>query len=316
MRDLLRRLIRALLSIGAYPEEPEDQAARRRIFVGINVVASSLSIPFIFDWLDRGFDLVAVATLVLVFAGPLELLVLHLRPYWFVPIVYLTFALVTLHQFYLSWLFGGLLESGLAVIFGLIVAIAALIVLGRRAAYFWFAMYLAQVVFAMAIAGDVEPTYVFDDATGEAGLNMISVGILAMGAVVYFVRQRDRFQKESDDLLHNILPNEVAARLKADRSMIADDFPEASVLFADVVGFTPMSANMSPPELVGLLNEVFTRFDEFVEELGLEKIKTVGDEYMVASGVPVPRPDHAEAIAELALRMRDHVANNEVRGHR
>jgi adenylate cyclase len=67
------------------------------------------------------------------------------------------------------------------------------------------------------------------------------------------------------------------------------------VLFADVVGFTPLSAGMSPAELVGLLNEVFTRFDEFVDELGLEKIKTVGDEYMVAAGVPRPRPDHANA---------------------
>ena len=316
MRNDWRRPFRAILSIGAYPEEPADQAARRRIFVGINIVATLLSIPFIFDWLDRGFDLVAAATLVLVVAGPLELLVLQLRPHWFKPLVNVVFAMVTLHQFYLTWLFGGLLESGLAVVFGLVVAIAALIVLGRGAAIFWFGMYLAQVVFAMAIRGSVEPTYVFDDATGEAGLNLIALGILVMGAVVYFARQRDRFQKESDDLLHNILPDQIATRLKADTSMIADDFPEASVLFADVVGFTPMSADLSPPQLVGLLNSVFTRFDQFVEELGLEKIKTVGDEYMVASGVPVPRPDHAEAIAELALRMRDHVATNEVHGHR
>ncbi|MCP3973965.1 MAG: adenylate/guanylate cyclase domain-containing protein, partial [bacterium] len=99
-------------------------------------------------------------------------------------------------------------------------------------------------------------------------------------------------------------------------SMIADDFPNASVLFADVVGFTPMSANMTPPQLVGLLNQVFSKFDEFVEELGLEKIKTIGDEYMVAGGVPVPRPDHAAAIAELALRIRDHMASHDFDGHR
>jgi adenylate cyclase len=88
------------------------------------------------------------------------------------------------------------------------------------------------------------------------------------------------------------------------------------VLFADVVGFTPMSAGMSPAELVGMLNDVFTRFDEFVAELGLEKIKTVGDEYMVAAGVPRSRSDHAHAIAELALRIQDHVATNQVNGHR
>ncbi len=316
MRDLVRRPIRALLSIGAHPEESDDEAARRRIFVGISTVAGLLSIPFIFDLSGRGFDLVANATLALVVVTPFELLALHLRPRWFRPLVHVVFATVTVHQFYVTWLYGGLLQSGLAVIFGLVVAVAALMILGRGAAYFWFGMYLVQVVFSMAIAGEVEPTYVFDDATSEAGLNMIAVGILTMGAVIYFVRQRDRFQKESDDLLHNILPDEIATRLKGDTSMIADDFAEASVLFADVVGFTPMSATMTPPELVGLLNQVFTAFDEFVAELGLEKIKTVGDEYMVAAGVPTPRPDHAEAIAELALQIRDYVATHEFDGHR
>jgi class 3 adenylate cyclase len=95
---------------------------------------------------------------------------------------------------------------------------------------------------------------------------------------------------------------------------IADDVDAASVLFADVVDFTPMSAALSPAELVGLLDEVFSVFDGFVGELGLEKIKTIGDAYMVAAGVPVARSDHALAIAELALRIRDHVPTNPVDG--
>jgi len=86
------------------------------------------------------------------------------------------------------------------------------------------------------------------------------------------------------------------------------------VLFADIAGFTPMSAGMTPAELVGLLNTIFTDFDTFVRELGLEKIKTVGDAYMVAAGVPAARPDHAHAIADLALRFRDHVAANRFDG--
>jgi guanylate cyclase len=133
--------------------------------------------------------------------------------------------------------------------------------------------------------------------------------------MAYFVRQRNRLQTESDDLLHSILPDEIARRLKSDKTMIADDYEAASVMFADVVDFTPMSAGMSPPQLVGLLNDVFTTFDGFVDELGLEKIKTVGDEYMVAAGVPRSRPDHAVAIAELALRIRDHSENNHFDGH-
>ena len=98
--------------------------------------------------------------------------------------------------------------------------------------------------------------------------------------------------------------------------MIADDYDAVSVLFADVVDFTPMSAGMSPTELVGLLNSVFSTFDGIVEELGLEKIKTVGDEYMVAAGVPLARPDHAHVMAELALRIRDHTDSHEFEGHR
>ena len=98
--------------------------------------------------------------------------------------------------------------------------------------------------------------------------------------------------------------------------MIADDVPAATVLFADVVGFTPMSAGMMPAELVSLLNEVFATIDGFVEELGLEKIKTVGDEYMVAAGVPTAQADHALRMAALALRIQEHFSRNEVRGRR
>jgi len=87
------------------------------------------------------------------------------------------------------------------------------------------------------------------------------------------------------------------------------------VLFADIADFTPMSADMSAEELVGLLNGVFSTFDGIVEELGLEKIKTVGDEYMVASGLPTRRPDHAHVIAELALRMREILTKERFDGH-
>ena len=133
--------------------------------------------------------------------------------------------------------------------------------------------------------------------------------------MIYFVRQRDRFQRRSDDLLHAILPDQIAAQLKDQRGTIANDVESASVLFADVVDFTPISATMSPAELVEVLDELFRVFDGFVTELGLEKIKTIGDAYMVAGAVPEPRPDHAHAIAELALRIRDHVAASLIKGH-
>ncbi|HEY9852336.1 MAG TPA: adenylate/guanylate cyclase domain-containing protein [Leptolyngbyaceae cyanobacterium] len=111
-------------------------------------------------------------------------------------------------------------------------------------------------------------------------------------------------REKAEKLLLNILPEVIAVRLKKDSCTIADNFAEATVLFADIVGFTKMAAHTSPVELVNLLNQIFSAFDRLVEQHGLEKIKTIGDAYMVVGGLPIPRPDHAEAMAEMALDMQ------------
>ncbi len=111
-------------------------------------------------------------------------------------------------------------------------------------------------------------------------------------------------QEKSERLLLNILPEAIADRLKRAPQSIADGFAEATVLFADVVGFTEMSNRMEPTELVARLNRIFSRFDTLAEKHGLEKIKTIGDAYMVVGGLPNPRADHAEAIADMALDMQ------------
>jgi class 3 adenylate cyclase len=111
--------------------------------------------------------------------------------------------------------------------------------------------------------------------------------------------------EKSERLLLNVLPAPIAHRLKEKQHPIADGFPDVSVLFADIVAFTPLSASMRPQDLVQLLNEIFTEFDRAAEKLGLEKIKTIGDAYMVASGLPEPRSDHALSLAEMALAMRE-----------
>lgn len=109
-------------------------------------------------------------------------------------------------------------------------------------------------------------------------------------------------QRKSELLLLNVLPEAIAQRLKQnDKASIADHFDDVTVLFADIVGFTNLSTEMSPKELVNLLNQIFSAFDLLVEKYGLEKIKTIGDAYMVVGGLPKQRPDHAEAIAEFAL---------------
>jgi class 3 adenylate cyclase len=113
----------------------------------------------------------------------------------------------------------------------------------------------------------------------------------------------ERERERSERLLLNVLPAPIAERLKSDPAPIADRFPEASVLFADLVGFTELSSGMAPEDLVTLLNDLFTAFDQVAERHGLEKIKTIGDAYMAVCGVPVPRADHLERIADAAVEM-------------
>jgi guanylate cyclase len=134
--------------------------------------------------------------------------------------------------------------------------------------------------------------------------------------VYYFVGQKNVFQEKSEALLLNILPKEIVAILKDAPRTIADHFEGASILFADVVNFTPLSATMAPTEIVELLNEVFSHFDTLVDKYGLEKIKTIGDCYMVAAGVPRPRADHAQALTRMALEMRDYVSGREFHGRK
>lgn len=117
------------------------------------------------------------------------------------------------------------------------------------------------------------------------------------------VAERERAER----LLLNILPPSIAQRLGHNQDTIADSFEEATVLFADIVNFTNLSSHISPTELVSMLNEIFSRFDRLLERYGLEKIKTIGDSYMVVGGLPLIRPDHAEAVAEFALDMQQQI---------
>jgi adenylate cyclase len=117
-------------------------------------------------------------------------------------------------------------------------------------------------------------------------------------------------RERSERLLLNVLPAPIAARLKQGEAVIADGFAEVTVLFADLVDFTGRSRDADPEQVVQILDELFSALDRLAERHGLEKIKTVGDAYMVVGGLPEPRPDHAEAVAEMALAVREEVPNH------
>ncbi len=112
---------------------------------------------------------------------------------------------------------------------------------------------------------------------------------------------------ESERLLLNILPDSIARRLKEIQGPISDEYQNATIMFADIVGFTKLSQQLEANQIVSWLNETYSKFDELTNQFNVEKIRTIGDNYMVAAGVPVPREDHAVVIAELALQMRDYI---------
>ena len=309
----LQRSLEILLSAGEHEGESRDQRSRRRIVVAI----LWLSIPglALAAASDPGLWVMALDGLKAA-AHFFALLALWVWPRRLVAI-FLTMSTVDLlADGIISLLTGGFYESGLQMMWSLIPAVGLLMVATVRIAALFLTAALTATVFVVAMSSRVEANYLLDSPELSGLLTMILAMLFVFLGLFYFVRQRDRFQRESDDLLDNILPEEIVERLKLDDSMIADSIESVSVLFADVVDFTPMSATMTPHELVGLLNGVFATFDGFVDELGMEKIKTVGDEYMAAAGVPLPRADHAHAAADLALRIRDHVSEHDFGGNR
>ena len=144
-------------------------------------------------------------------------------------------------------------------------------------------------------------------------ITAISAVVMVVVAVWFALRDTDRAEavmeaqyERSEALLANMLPASIADRLKeSDRSVIADKYDEASVLFADIVGFTERASSTAPADLVRFLNRLYSDFDALVDKHGLEKIKVSGDSYMVVSGVPRQRPDHVQALAHFALDMVD-----------
>jgi adenylate cyclase len=219
--------------------------------------------------------------------------------------------LILVAPFGLSLSLGGLVPSSGVVLWSFLAPAGAIVFDRPRRAWGWFVAFLVLVLVTIPLAPIVRSTPVALPSglvLAFAALNIGGVSLISFTLLVLFAQQREAAQRRVEDLLLNILPAEIAERLQRRPTSIADHFEEASVLFADVVDFTPLSNRLRPSEVVGLLDHLFTEFDELADRYQAEKIKTIGDCYMVAAGVPRARPDHAHALARLALDMREHAA--------
>jgi guanylate cyclase len=213
---------------------------------------------------------------------------------------------------FLSISLGGFINSSGVVLWSFTSPLGALLFSRQKHALKWFHAYLVIVAGSGFIDSHVYSDNGLPDTLITIFFVMNIVGTSMVGFVLlyYFVYQKDRaFQllnlerNKSEKLLLNVLPRSIAMQLRGNHKTIAEHYPQASVLFADVVGFTPMTADLAPEVMVERLNSIFSRFDTLVDKYDLEKIRNIGDNYMVASGVPSIRHDHAQALARLALEM-------------
>jgi adenylate cyclase len=212
---------------------------------------------------------------------------------------------------------GGFLGSGAVGLWGLLAPLGALVFNGVRSGGRWYVAFVVLFLgsgIAGTVIGPIAPVPAWF-ANVILALNVVVGGTVFFTLLAVFYQQRlDALvalrgeHERAESLLLNILPGSIAERLKARPETIADGFREVTVLFADVVEFTPRADKLAAAEVVGLLDRLFSQFDELAERYGLEKIKTIGDAYMVAAGVPDPRPDHARVLALLALDMAEAVA--------
>ncbi|MBI3167440.1 MAG: adenylate/guanylate cyclase domain-containing protein [Chloroflexi bacterium] len=306
--NLLPRTLGFISRIGATPDETEDMRLQRNllmlgtlmfIFAGAlwgvtymifgEVLAGS--IPF-------GYSVFSALSVV-IFA--------FTRRYRFFRFSQLL--LILLLPFFLMIALGGFINSSAVILWAFICPLGALLFDEPRNAPRWFLAYLGVI----ALSGIIQPHVRLVNNLSTTlitvffVMNLGGVSTFVFVLVSHFVGQKNIFQEKAEALLLNVLPKEIAQILKYENRTIADHYDEASILFADMVNFTPMSAEMSPVAMVELLNEVFTHFDGLVEKYDLEKIKTVGDCYMVAAGVPRKRMDHAQSLVQLALEMREFI---------
>jgi len=216
--------------------------------------------------------------------------------------------MMTLLPFPLQWALGGYVASSAVSLWAFTATIGTLFFFTTRESIPWFAAFIGLTI----LSGLLDPALSHNPAAIPDGvrvaffvLNISAVSFTAYVLLQYAVRARDAAFARSEGLLLNVLPKPIADRLKRDPGTIAEAYEEVSVLFADVVDFTRFAERTPPDRVVGVLNEIFSAFDALATLHGVEKIKTIGDAYMVASGLPEPRPDHVEAMAAMAVDMRE-----------
>jgi adenylate cyclase len=320
-RAAVDRFTARLALVGADPHDDEDMRARKVLLVEISVLI--LPVAALWGALYLAFGCPVGVVPLVYFAVLLGAILAFSRTRDFPRLLRVNQVDILFAPTLSMIPLGGFLGAGGVGLWGILAPLGALVFSEVRSAVRWYVAFV--VVFlgsglAGEIVGPISSTPPRWFTSTMLALNIAVGGAIMFTLLAVFASQRREAlaalrveQAKSENLLLNILPRSIADRLKAQTRPIADQFESTSILFADVVDFTPWSERLEPAEVVGCLDQLFSHFDALAERYGLEKIKTIGDCYMVAAGVPTPRPDHARALALMGLDMLEAMrANDEV----
>ncbi|MCH8878215.1 MAG: adenylate/guanylate cyclase domain-containing protein [Chloroflexi bacterium] len=310
--SLSHSLIRRIQSVGGEFSDPDLQVQKT-----VLVVLSLSVIPLSAIWISIELSIGNQAFVASILTGAILSLFNLLLFAWmgnYKRFLSIQLTIILLWPVANHFVAGGLTTSS-NLAWSMLVPLVAMLSSRPREAIPWVVAYFVLIGFT----GLVEPMVFPDsglnaaDALFKYSFNTINISALLFLVVLYFIRQKNRAyellqeeERKSEDLLLKVLPKEVALILRSGKKTIAEQFESASILYADIVGFTPMSERMAPDEMIALLDEIFSSFDEIIDKYDLEKIRTIGDNYMVVSGAPRRRSDHAQALARAALEMADY----------
>ena len=305
--DRLRARLERLADIGRAPGDSPEERVRKRTLVIASATIAPLAVLWaaIYGAVDRPLSGAIPGAYAVVSTISIVTFARTKRYHLFRTTQLL---LMLALPFLLQWSLGGYVASSAVSVWALVAGFGALYLYGPTQGIPWFVAFVVLTI----ISGVIDPFLEAATTPIPAPIRLVFfVGnIVAVSGVTYallqhFVRQREQALALSERLLRNVLPESIAERLKEGEKTIAEGHPEVTVLFVDVVDFTPFAERTPPTEVVSRLDRLFTAFDRLVERNGLEKIKTIGDAYMAVAGAPEARPDHVEAVAETALAILD-----------
>ena len=321
MQTFFSDFFKSVLRLGARPGDTEDVRVRKRYLLLMSLLILPAGLLWGAIYWVFGETLAALVPWAYALLSALSLVLFALTGnYNLFRLMQMGSILVA--PFVLGLLLGGFVNSSAVVLWSLLAPIGALIFYGPKQAVYWFVAYLILVLASSLIQSNLRADNNLPSLVRLLFflMNLSTISAVAFLLLYFFIRERNsalaqvRVERDkSESLLLNILPKEIAPRLKDNHATIADSYECASILFADIVNFTPWSAELPPDEMVEMLNEIFSYFDSLLDTYGVEKIRTIGDNYMCAAGVPIPRSDHAQTLARMALEMRAYIRGRPLR---